>query len=493
MPPLTRDGGLVDGQLTVLAGDPIEDALWIGVPGGVLIYRPDTDQLQRTAVVGVPDLIAFDRSGTGDALIRSGGQWTRVSRIGMASASPAPASASLIVPPTLDLLMRQYPQLRAQNAAWLHRPLPNRPLPRVAVVSGAAAPDRASELWLGTDRFGLYRVDPVSFASRHVPFGLREPGVGALTPALDGVWAAGLGFSEGMEPEGGLTFTTSDLQRWRWIDGTIATPLTGRRAVAMAARGNRLWIAYAGALVRAFTDGTQEVKSWSTLDGLADARVLAVAPHGEGAFVGTMRGVQFVSDSAGDSPDGSRDALREEVRTTTRERAAGRPRAVGPVLLAEVPIEALQMIGDTLWAGTPAGLVGLASPRGAATRIRPSLASRRPIRALAWSDSALVIAAGDGLWQLHPRRDTPAMRLDALSATSVGAVTRVAIDADAIAVAGTEGLLVQSRRRGALRLLRVPTDLPGPVLDVVAQGGWWWVGTPQGLVRLARDGDGLPR
>jgi len=483
MPPLTRDAGFLESQLSVLAGDPIEDALWIGVPGGVVIYRPDTEQLQRTAVVGIPDVIAFDRSGTGDALVRSGGTWTRVSRIGMATPSGPPSAATLVIPPTLETLMRQYPQLRTANAAWLQRPLPNRPLPRLAVVSGAAAPERASEVWLGTDRFGLYRVDPVSFTSRHVPYGLREPGVGALAPALDGVWAAGLGLIEG-DAEGGVTFTTSDLQRWRWIDGTIARPLTGR-AVAMASRANRLWIAYVGALVRVFTDGAQDVKGWSTLDGLADARTLAVAPAGDGAYVATMRGVQFVSDSIPEGVRNRRDAVADE-------RAPSRPRAVGPVLLPDVPVEALQLIGDTLWAGTPAGLIGIAGPRQSATRIRPSLPSRRPVRALAWSDTALIAATGDGIFQMHPRRDVPAVRLDALSTTSVGAVTRVAIDPRAIAVAGTDGVLVQSRRTGALRLLSA-SQLPGPVLDIVAQGGWWWLGTPQGLVRLARDGDGLPR
>lgn len=479
LPPLTRDGGLTDPQVTVLAGDPVEDALWIGVPGAVWIYRPDTDLLQRTTIVGIPDLIAFDRSGTGDALVRSGAQWTRVSRIGMATSSAPPIPSSLIVPPTLEMLARQYPQLRTAPASWLRRPMANRPIPQLAVLSGGSAPDRASEVWLGTDRFGLFRVDPVSLVSRHVPFGLREPGVGAVAPALDGVWSAGLGFADGVQYEGGVTFATSDLQRWRWIDGTITTPLHGRRAIAMATRANRLWIVYNGALVRVFTDGIQDVKAWTTLDGIADVRVTAVAPQGEGAFVASMRGVQFVIDSATGAGQGTRSAERR--------------RAVGALLLPNVPVEAVQLIGDTLWAATPAGLVGIADPHGAATRVRPNFGSRRPVRALAWSDTALIVAAGDGIWQLHPRRDTPAVRLQALSTTSVGEVTRVAIDAQAIAVAGTDGLLVQSRRTGALRLLRVPSELPGPVLDVTTQGGWWWLATPQGLMRIARDGDGLPR
>lgn len=56
MPPETRDlerelgyaiatgaaGAPATARITVMAGDPAEDAVWIGVPGAVLLYRPFT-------------------------------------------------------------------------------------------------------------------------------------------------------------------------------------------------------------------------------------------------------------------------------------------------------------------------------------------------------------------------------------------------------------------------------------------------------------------
>jgi hypothetical protein len=48
-----------------------------------------------------------------------------------------------------------------------------------------------------------------------------------------------------------------------------------------------------------------------------------------------------------------------------------------------------------------------------------------------------------------------------------------------------------SRTSGAVRVLRVGVDLPGPVLDVLAQRDWLFLATPQGLVRYRRTADGM--
>jgi ligand-binding sensor domain-containing protein len=90
-----------------------------------------------------------------------------------------------------------------------------------------------------------------------------------------------------------------------------------------------------------------------------------------------------------------------------------------------------------------------------------------------------------------PRGGRTPRRLDELSLPQIGQVTRVGIDERAIWVSGSTGLVVQSRGTGALRVMRVPSELPGPVLDVVADANWMWVGTPQGLIRLRRTNDGV--
>ena len=60
--PFTRENGLVDAQITVIAGDPAEDAVWIGVPGAVVMYRPLTMSVLRTMIAGIPDVIAMTRA-----------------------------------------------------------------------------------------------------------------------------------------------------------------------------------------------------------------------------------------------------------------------------------------------------------------------------------------------------------------------------------------------------------------------------------------------
>ncbi len=473
LPPLTRDDGLTDQQITVLAGDPVEDALWLGVPGGVIMYRPLTEQLQRTIVTGVPDLIAFDRAATGDAIVRAGGEWTRISRVGIATPIARPPVASaLILPRTLNDLYTQFPTLRTQPSLLLRTQQSDRPLRNVQIISGAASPERASEVWLGTAGDGLFRLDPTFMQSTPLPYGLIEPGVGALALAADGVWAAGLGQSI---DRGGLSFVGSDLQRFRWIDGTISVPLVGVRGLSLVTRASRAWLGTDRGLVRVRLDGSQAMQAWGVLDGLPDGRVLAVATRDDGVWAGTARGLVYVSDSSDT----------RNVRT----------RGVGVRLLDNMPVHALQFTGDTLWIGTEAGLMAIASPNGSVGGVvsRPvgsDPALRRAVRALAWSDTVLLAATDDAVLRLAPRGGVEPVRVDLLDVRQVGRVTKVAIDERTMWLAGTDGVVIVSRRDGATRVLRVPGDLPGPVLDIAVNRDFMWFGTPQGLIRLRRRGDG---
>jgi ligand-binding sensor domain-containing protein len=473
LPPLTRDDGLSEQQITVLAGDPVEDALWLGVPGGVIMYRPLTEQLQRTIVTGVPDLIAFDRGGTGDAIVRAGGAWTRISRVGLATPMlRAPLANALLLPRTLNDLYAQFPTLRTQPSLLLRSQPSDRPLRTVQIISGAASPERASEVWLGTAADGLFRLDPAFMQSTPLPYGLIEPGVGALALAADGVWAAGLGQAF---DRGGLSFVGSDLQRFRWIEGTIAVPLVGVRGRSLVTRASRAWLGTDRGLVRVRLDGAQAMQTWGVLDGLPDERVLSVATRDDGVWAGTARGLVYVSDSS-------------DLRNV-------RTRGVGVRLLDNMPVYALQFTGDTLWMGTEAGLMAIAAPNGTAGGVvsRPvgnDPALRRPVRALAWHDSVLLAATDDAVLRLSPRGGVEPVRVDLLDVRLVGRVTKVAIDERTMWLAGTDGVVIVTRRDGATRVLRVPGDLPGPVLDVAADRDYLWLGTPQGVIRLRRRGDG---
>ncbi len=478
-PPLTRDNGFTDIQITAIAGDPVEDAVWYGVPGGLVAYRPQTEQLQRTIIAGVPDFIAFDQATLGAVLVRAGGEWTRVSRTGLATpVARPPAPGSLVLPKSLNDVYAQFPALRSPQSLFARDQRADRALRSYSIISGSISPERTSEVWLGTNGDGLYKVDPTFQQATPLRFGPLESGIGALALAADGVWAAGLGTSP---VRAGLSFASNNLQQWRWIDGTIAVPLLGVRAQAMTVRAQRAWIGTDRGLVRVTLDASEAVAAWTTLDGLPDERVYAVAAIGDGVWAGTARGLVWVSDSS-----------------DTRDR---RTRGIGARLLDNTSIYALQAVGDTLWIGTSGGLValqGAGAPAGISalstgTISRPlgtDPALRRAIRALAWSDSVLLAATDDGVLRLTPRTPSEPMRVPELDVRLVGQVSRLAMDDRTIWLAGTDGLLVVPRNGGAPRVLRVPADLPGPVTDVVASRDWLWVGTPMGIVRLRRMADG---
>jgi ligand-binding sensor domain-containing protein len=494
LPPLTRANGFDDTQVTVLAGDPVEEALWYGVPGAVVMYRPFTEQWQRTTVVGVPEVIAFERQasaggallpGGGDVFVRSGGRWTRISRIGLATAMPsAPTASQLLLSPSLPEIYARYPTLRLPPEQWLRAATrdPLRVVEPMRVVSGAISPDRDSEVWLGTDGDGLLRVDPTMGQGIALPYGLFERGVGALARAADGVWIGGLGdplVTAGVS-RGGVTFTTSDLQRWRWIEGTIGVPLANRRTSSLDARGARLWMGTDRGLVRIRTNSANaaaetsaEVVQWNALAGLPDDRVLALAPRGDGTWVGTMRGLAWVTDSGAPSA-----ALPSRV-------ASGRP------------ITALQWTGDSLWVGTPSGLVlmpaALTVDAGGIVAGN-TVVTREETQALATSDSVLLVATARDLWQLVRQPGQTLARLASLdqgALASIAPIVRVAIDAQSIVVAGRGGVLVQSRRTGAVRRVAAVGELLAPPTDVVLTRDWIWIGTARQLVRWHRTSDGL--
>ena len=465
--PLEQEPGLVDGQITVMTGDPVEDAVWLGVPGAVLMYRPQTEQLQRTSLTGVPDYIAFDRAPSGDAYVRASGVWNRVSRAGIASPiSAPPPAAQLVRPQTLADVYQRFPSLRSAQAFLFRNQRSDRPLRTYAVQSGTLSLDTPSEVWLGTNGDGLFKADGVTVQSTPVRYGLLERGIGALALAADGVWAAGLGQSS---TRGGLTFASFDLQRWRWIDGTISVPMLGLRATSMSVRAQRAWIGTDRGVVRVNLDEKEGIEQWTSLTGLADERVTSVVARDDGAWVGSLRGLVYITDTS-------------RVRNFRTNGVTFRG-------LEGTSVYALQSVSDTLWIGSALGLLALPAngnlsrPAGS----DPALNSR--IVALAYSDSVLLAATETSVLQLNPHGGREPSRVQALNVSLVGQVTRLAMDDRTIVMAGTDGVVVL-QRRGGVRVLQVPRDIPAAALDVALSRDWLWIATPAGLVRLRRAGDG---
>ncbi|MFL5577882.1 MAG: hypothetical protein ACJ79S_18155 [Gemmatimonadaceae bacterium] len=480
-PPLAAGADLPQGRPTALAADPTSDAVWVGGVGSVTYYQPLTDYATRSSVPGVVDLIAFDRGNPGDAYVRASGQWSRVSSTGFVTPlgpGQLPLASALEIPETLRDIAREFPSLES-FAPLLTRDAQLRSWP---VSAAAKSPDRASELWLGTLGNGLYRVDPSFNQSRHLPFGLLDPGAGALALAADGVWVAALGEGVGGGARGGLTFASDDLQRWRWLEPPRSTPLVGARAYDLDVRGDVAWIATDRGLARVATRSgggdAGEVGDFvvlTAIDGLPSDAALAVAARPGGAWVGTPRGVVYVADQASDG------------------RRGARPR-VGPVLASGAAVRALLATGDTLWVGSDFGLL-LVPPGDSARVVRATAQGSdarlgRRIVALAASDTEVAVATPDAVLRIHRPTGRALPPIEGAALASLGGIRALAMDARTLWAAGPRGVVVLRRAGGAPRFLAVPGDLPAEAFDVALGSDYAWVATRDGVVRLRRLRDG---
>lgn len=477
LPPLAAGTEYPGDRVSFVAGDPTTDAVWVGGAGFVFYYQPSIDLFARANVPGAVDYIMFDRRNAGGgALVRSAGQWSRVSSTGFVqpvlNAADLPAAPDQIRPPTLAQLYDEFPGLQSFERLLTR----DSRLRSWQVSSGAKSPDRASEVWLGTLGNGLYKVNPLFNSAENIPFGLLEPGAGALALAADGVWAAGSG-DPGPDRRGGITFIESSLQEWRWLEGGLTQPLAGVRAYDLEVRGEWAWVATERGVARVATRNDEDFVLWAGVHGLPDDRAYAVAARPGGAWVGTARGLVFLADSAS-------------------RRSPGRG-SVGRTLLSGTPVRALLATGDTLWIGTDAGLL-LLQPgndslpvRAAASEGEPRLL--QPVRAIARSDSIVVVANADELlrYDLNTGRLLP--RLDAVNVRGVGRVNTVAVDGRTLWVGGALGVIVVDRGTGTSRFLGAADRIAAEAYDIVLARDFAWVATRAGVVRLTRLPDGTVR
>lgn len=441
----------------ILAADPTEDAVWIGSVGRLVYYRPRLDYPVTITLAGTPQEIFFDRRDLGaGAYVRTGTSILRVSRTGGTSVVPpggAPDAGERLQSPTTREVLRAFPTLET------FLPLLSRDedLEQWPVTAAASTPGR-SEVWLGTHGNGVLRVDPSFNRSESVPFGLVDSGVGAVALAADGVWAGGLG-TPGVR--GALVFASSDLQRWRWLDGPRSRPLDRARVSAIAVRAGDGWVGTSRGLLRMDLQDDSQLDQWDAADGMPSDVVTSLVATPDGAWVGTTAGLAHV------------------------ERAV---RPIGPRL----HVHGLALWTDTLWIASSVGLLAIAVPDSSPRRLDlDDSRLTRPTVAVARADSILVVATDDELLEI----DVGARRVLAPRAASIASlrrVVRVAVDARTVWVAGEGGVVIIHRATGRSTLLAVGAALPAAVTDVALTPELAWVATRDGLVRIRRRSDGMP-
>ncbi|HEU6452272.1 MAG TPA: hypothetical protein VFT57_12695 [Gemmatimonadaceae bacterium] len=475
LPPVAFGPRRGAGPVTAIAADPVEEGVWLAAAGSVLYYRPSTGDVSRAIAPGMVDAIIFDRRDAGaGAYLHSSSGWMVASRTGMVS----PIDPSRVPPPTartrpssLAEVYAEYPSMRG-SAPLLTRDADLRSWP---VMSGTVSPDR-SEVWLGTAGGGLFRVDPLFLKGEQLPFGPLQTATGALARDSNGVWMAGAGGAPGAL-RSGVSYTTSDLQTWRWLASpALSRALGGSRVIRMDVRGGQIWLATDRGVIALDTSDPDHALLWSATNGLPDDRATSVAVMDSGAWAGTARGLAFIASTAA-----ARAARASDVRASSA---------------LSMAVRALLLTGDTLWVGSAGGvlLVRGASPDSPPRRVSIQDARlTQPVYALAASDSLVAAATDRALLVIHPATASLVSRYDAVNIAPIAPVTAMAMDANAIWLAGQRGVLVVSRASGASRLLPAPGPIPAEALDVVLDPNFAWIATPAGVVRLRRASDGSVR
>ncbi len=471
LPPVSQREGWAGGPLTLFAGDPNDDVLWFATVSGLYRYRAVINDLQRTTLPDLARQIFFDRGDpSAGAFVLGSQQAWRITATGMAQVvglRDLPPPVRRVTPPTLGDIYARHPALRD----FEHQLTQDDELRSYPVTSGASAPDR-SEVWLGTAGGGVFRVDPLFTRSEARPFGLLEPGAGAISSSSEGVWIAGSG--DRVTMRNGLTAVDHELSRWRWVDGGTLGPLEGGRMFAIAPWEGAVWVGGQYGLQRVDVQTGRAGRRIAMDAGLPSSIVLSLAPHRGGVWVGTSRGLAFVSDS-GPGAQGL------TVETTMLENSA---------------VRSLVRRRDTLWIATDAGVAVLLPSETRPRRLRASELSPRlgtAIGALAIADSVLAVGTLRGevhLIHTGDGRELPPLTVDVARG---GAVVALALDALSLWVAGPNGVSVIDRASGMGRFLPAGTELPGEVTGVALARDYAWVATREGVVRYRRYADGSIR
>lgn len=487
LPPVGEPERHLLRRIRGVAAHPLDDAAWIIEEGALVYFQPTLGWSLRTTIVGAIDAVLFDaRDPQAGIFVRSFGRWTRVTPTGVAlpiDAGELPPPAARATPVTLEELERRRPALRG-TLRLLTRDQEMRSHEPSAVDE---APE-GGEVWLGTWGYGVFRLEPEFMRGVHEPFGLLDRAAAALALAADGIWIAGddsrrgaanvLDSRRSQPPPDALVFASPDLRDWEWRSTGTGTGLAGASTRALLIRGRRAWLGTDRGAFRIELAGASGARAMRASHGLPSDDILALAEQADGVWIGTTRGLAFVREP--------RDAA-----------TIGAPAIAPRIIVPGTPVRALAPRGGVLWIGSDDGLLLL--PAGdSAQPVRIGAAAsdarlRRPVHALAFSDSVMVVATDQDVMLIHAESGRVLTAPASANVRTTGTPAVVEIDARTLWLGGAAGVLQIDRATGASRLLRVPGEIPGPVLDIALTELFAWIGTSEGLVRLRRLQDGSVR
>jgi hypothetical protein len=449
-PPVTPLEGFTGEQVFTALVDPVDRSLWMGTMSGLVRYDPALRLFDRTFVPGGVVELLFDRDDPFRGLYYRGrAGWEFLPR-GMpvpSRATSLPQTSRQIRSGTVDRMLRTVPHV-ATSVPML---LSDERLRRYRFTAAGQAPDN-EDVYLGTDGLGVLRIDLAANAEP-LPYGLLAPQVGAIVATDDGVWTATGATAE----RRGFAFVARDAQRYAYEEGPRATGFPFRVVFDVAARDGTLWAATdVGLFVVRPGDRTERLAAGVIAQS---NRVLAVEMVPTGVWVGTERGLYWVSDNG--------DVTHVDVGVV-------------------VPILALAAHGDSVWVGGSAGL-GLTWVGAEEIVVPHDVGSepllQDPIVAVAVRGETVAAATRERIAWRAPHGEWIVERV---LMGELGDLSVLAADGDGVWIGGERGVAFYRFGSRAFAVYNAPGDVPGRVRDLAVDDRFLWVATDRGLVRFTK-------
>ena len=438
--------GLLARVFTGLA-DPLDNSLWLARSDGWIHFQPDIQLWDQGSVPEGVQTIAFDQDDPAAGLyFRTRQGWSLLPR-GGTMPTPTNPPARPVTPQSIAEAIRSNPTLQANAAAIL---TDNR-LRSIRYTAAARSADNRG-WYLGTSGDGSLFLPDGGALPERLSFGLPSSRVGAVFSWPGGVWVA---TDRTQSSDAALTFVSGNLDQFNSVPGTSAVGTPFSQVRELAGQGRAVWAATDFGVARMEpSDSTLQLVDERR--GLPDSRVYSIVSRGGRIVVGTAHGVARVGDSL-----------------TVERVAPGYSDAVYTVFPA----------GDTVWAGTPAGLLlalpdrpDLVRPAGMGSpSLHVGVIDLAPL-----ADTLVALTRDEMLWRNpRSRQWTLGPNLSGL----LGRLRRFVADGPGFWVAGDRGVGYARLGTPPLRPLR-ESDLPAAANDLAVDEDYLWVATDAGLVRF---------
>ncbi len=431
--------------------DPVDQSLWMVTSNTWLNFQPELQLWAGGSLPGNVRAIAVDESDpAGGIRILTSTGWYRVAS-GSQAAVPSGPPARPRRPTNVQDALAANPSLRS-NVAFTLRDARGR---STTFTSAAPSPDGLG-WYLGTSGSGLLFIQPGDATPERQSFGLTGDRVGALYSSPGGVWVA---TDRTDQIDAAVTYLSSDLVTSTTLAGGAALGLGYTQVRRMTGMNRSLFLA-TDAGVTQLEVASGRTRFFGAGGSMPDPRTNTVVGRRGTVLVGTARGLSRITD------------------TLTVVRLA--PEFLEPVL-------ALETEGDTIWIGTPNGLLLLppdARQPGRTPGLASSAALRSAVVAIAWLGDTLVALTTDQLLWRMPGTDE--WTLGPILSSILGRMRVFTLFEDGFFVAGERGLAYAGLRTPPQRPL-LGAEHPGVIRDLLVEDGYLWEATDRGLVRWRID------